>query len=251
VSGNSDGANSTKEPRSQWFVTTLWSVVTAAGGESSATTRSALAELCRAYWYPLYAYVRRQGYGAHDAEDLTQGFFAWLLESDHLRVADPERGKFRSFLLARLKNFLSDERKKARAQKRGGGQPLVSLDAQSAEERYHQEPATQQTPERIFDQRWAMTVLEQAVARLRAEYVAADRTELFEALKHFQSGDAPSASYRDVAVRLGLSESAVKSAIFRLRQRHRELLRAEIAQTVTTPDEADDEIRYLISVLAG
>lgn len=235
----------------QSFMTTHWSMVRSAGGESSPDAQSALETLCRAYWYPLYSFVRRCGHDTHDAEDLTQGFFAWLLESEHLGRADPEHGRFRSFLLVRLKHYLSDERKKARALKRGGGQTLLSLDTDSAETRYGMEPATNDAPERVFDQRWAAMVMQRAVTRLRDEYVAADREQLFDELKHFQSGEDPSVTYRETAARLGLSESAVKSAIFRLRQRHRHLLREEIAHTVSTPAEADEEIRYLISVLGG
>ena len=246
------GPNEIPDPtRTAWFATTHWSVVLKAGQTSAPGAPEALDKLCRAYWYPLYAFIRRQAHDPHDAQDLTQEFFAWLLESKHLRVADPERGKFRSFLLVRLKHFLSDERKKANAQKRGGGQPLLSLDARLAEDRYRLEPTTELTPEVIFDRRWALTVMEQTVARLRAEYVAADRTELFEELKHFQLDEEAGRSYAEVATRLSLSESAVKSAIFRLRQRHRDLLREEIAHTVATPAEIDDEIRYLVSVMGG
>jgi RNA polymerase sigma-70 factor (ECF subfamily) len=237
-------------PNDQWFATTHWRVVLAAGEGAAPGSAAALEKLCRAYWYPLYAYVRREGYSPHDAQDLTQEFFAWLLESKHLRVANPERGKFRSFLLVRLKHFLSDQRKKARAQKRGGGQVVVSLDAELAEERYLLEPATELTPEAIFDQRWALTVMEQTVSRLREEYVAAGQTELFEELKHFQPLEGAGPSYAEVAARLGLSQSAVKSAIYRLRQRHRDLLREEIAHTVSTAAEVDEEIRYLIAVMA-
>ncbi len=211
----------------------------------------ALEKLCAAYWYPLYAFVRRQGYASCDAEDLTQGFFGWLLESKHLRVADPQVGRFRSFLLCRLKHFLSDECKKARAQKRGGGRFVMSLDAAQAEECYGLEPATTElSPDLIFDQRWAMAILERTVARLQAEYVAADRGELYDELKHFQPGEDAGRSYAEVAARLALSEGAVKSAIYRLRQRHRDLLREEIAQTVATPSEVDEEIRYLISMMS-
>ncbi len=234
-----------------WFATTQWSMVLAAGDSSAPGAKEALERLCRAYWYPLYAFVRRRGHDPHDAQDLAQGFFAWLLESKQLRVADSERGKFRSFLLAMLKHFLSDERKKARAQKRGGGQELVSLDAQSAEDRYRMEPATDQTAETFFDRRWALTVMEQTVTRLCEEYVAADRAELFEELKHFQPGGEAGRSYADVAARLGLTESAVKSAIWRMRQRHGDLLREEIAHTVATPADVEEEIRYLIAVLGG
>jgi len=226
-------------------------VVLVAGHFSNPGAAAALEKLCRAYWYPLYAFVRRQGYSSSDAEDLTQGFFAWLLESKHLGVADQERGRFRSFLLCRLKHFLSDEFKKARAQKRGGGQHVVSLDAALAEERYDLEPSTEVSPELVFDRRWALMVMEQTVARLRTEYLAADRAELFEELKHFQPGEEAERSYAEVAARLGLSEGAVKSAVYRLRQRHRDLLREEIAQTVATPAEVEEEIRYLISIMSS
>jgi len=172
----------TSPGQGQCFATTHWSMVVAAGHSSLPGAREALEKLCRGYWYPLYAFIRRQNYTPHDAQDLTQAFFASLLENRGLRVADPERGRFRSFLLTRLKHFLSDERKKVNAQKRGGGQTIVSLEAELAEERFGSEPATELTPEHIFDRRWAWTVMEQTVARLRAEYVAADRTELFEEL---------------------------------------------------------------------
>jgi DNA-directed RNA polymerase specialized sigma24 family protein len=233
------------------FASTRWSVVLAAGDSSAPGASEALEKLCGAYWFPLYAYVRRQGHSPHDAQDLTQGFFAWLIESKHLRVADVERGRFRSFLLGMLKNFLSDDRKKMHAQKRGGGRTPVSLDAASAEERYHLEPVTELTPDLIFDRRWAWTVMEQTVAHLRDEYVAAGRAELFDALRQFQPGEDAGQSYAEVATRLGLTESAVKSAIWRLRQRHRDLLREEIAHTVATPADVDGEIRHLLSVLSG
>ena len=229
------------------FATTHWSAVLA----SAEGAADALERLCASYWYPLYAHVRRQGASPHDAEDLTQEFFAWLLVSRHLGVADPELGKFRSFLLVRLDHFLSDQRKKARAQKRGGGKVIVSLDAELAEARYHLEPASELTPEKHFDLLWALTLMEQTVARLRGEYVTAGRAELFEELKHFQPGEEATKSYAVVGARLGLSESAMKSAIFRLRRRHREILREEIAQTVATAAEVDEEIRYLIAVIAG
>lgn len=233
------------------FTTTHWSVVLAAGHSSAPGATEALEKLCSSYWFPLYAFVRRQGHNPPDAQDSTQQFFAWLIEHKQLRAVEVERGRFRSYLLAMLKHFLSDERKKARAQKRGGGQELLSLDAQSAEDRYRLEPATDVTPETFFDRRWALTVMERTVARLRAEYAAADRAELFEELKHFQPGGEAGQTYAEVAVRLGLTESAAKSAIFRLRQRHGDLLREEISHTVATPAEVDQEIRHLIAVMGG
>jgi DNA-directed RNA polymerase specialized sigma24 family protein len=232
------------------FVTTHWSVVQAAGDDGVPGTERALEKLCSAYWYPLYAHIRRHGHGAEEAEDLTQEFFAWLLESRHLRVADRERGKFRSFLLIRLKHFLSDERKKARAQKRGGGHALIPLDAEAAEDRFQLEPATDQSPDKLFDTGWALTILERTVQRLRSEYEKAGRSELFDHIRTFQLADEPDASYAEISDALGLSISAIKSAIFRLRQRHADLLREEIAQTVAAPSEIDEEIRYLVSILA-
>lgn len=231
------------------FATTHWSVVAAAGQSTSPDVQAALEKLCRAYWYPLYAFVRRVGYGHSDAEDLTQGFLTWLIESKHLRVADPERGRFRSFLLVRLKHFLSDERKRQRAQKRGGGRTTIFWTELSANERYENEPRDDVTPERLFDRKWAVTILERTVHRLRVEYVSASSETLFEQLKQFQLGGEAAASYSEVAHRLGLSESAVKSAVFRLRRRHADLLREEVAQTVATAAEVDQELRYLVEAL--
>ncbi len=174
-----------------------------------------------------------------------------MIESKHLRIADSERGKFRSFLLVRLKHFLADERKKQRAQKRGGGLKIVSLDDLSAEERYAHEPVDEQTPERSFDRRWALTVLERTVDRLRAEYAAAQPEDLFDQLKQFQAGEEADRSYLEVANRLGLTESAIKSAVFRLRRRQAEMLREEIGRTVATAAEVDGELRFLIAVMEG
>jgi RNA polymerase sigma factor (sigma-70 family) len=233
------------------FASTHWSVVLTAGHGSAFSANEALEKLCRTYWYPLYAFLRRQGHTPHDAQDLTQGFFAWLLTNDQLATADPQRGRFRSFLLCRLKGYLLDQRKKARAEKRGGGQVPISLDAELAEERYRQEPASDLAADKIFERRWALMVLETAVSRLREEYAASGREKLFEELKGFQPGEESEGSYAEAAARLNLTESAMKSAIWRLRRRHRQLLRDEIAQTVSGPSELEEEIRYLIGVVGG
>jgi RNA polymerase sigma-70 factor (ECF subfamily) len=210
---------------------------------------AALESLCRAYWYPLYAYVRREGHNPADAQDLTQGFFAGLLARNSLLRVAPEKGKFRSFLLAALRHFLSDQRDRARAVKRGGGAEVLSLDAQEAEERYRLEPVDRLDAERIYERRWAMTLLEQALTRLRDENAAAGKTELFEQLRGFVAGDSD-VSCGEVAVQLGLTESAVKSSLHRLRERYRELVREEIAHTVADPTEIEAEIRYLITVMS-
>jgi RNA polymerase sigma-70 factor (ECF subfamily) len=249
--GDRSALPSFSDARTPAFSTTHWSVVVAAAHSSAPGARDALEKLCATYWYPLYAYVRRRGYRPHDAEDLTQAFFEWLLQSDHLDVADPQRGRFRSFLLVRLKHFLSDEWKRSRAQKRGGGRTPISLDAQSAEARYAIEPVTELTAEQVFERRWALAMLEQTVARLREEYVTAGRTELFDELKHFPPGEKGDRPYAEAATRLGLTPSAVKSAIHRMRKRHRDLLREQIAHTVSTPGEVDEELRYLIKVMGG
>lgn len=232
------------------FTTTHWSVVVAAGHRDSPEAAEALETLCRTYWYPLYAYVRRCGYSCEDAQDLTQEFFAQLLAKDFVARADPLKGKFRSFLLAGLKHLLGHDREKARRLKRGGGRTIVSIDAQTAEDRYRSEPADELTPERLFEQSWASTLIERAAVRLRDEYSAADKAELFEELCGFRLDAPEPRAYAEVSARLGLSESAVKSAIRRFRQRHHQLVREEIAQTVKEPAEVDEEIRYLLRVLA-
>ena len=231
------------------FATTHWSVVLAAGQSTDAQASEALEQLCRTYWYPLYAYVRREGSSAADAQDLTQEFFARLLEKHYLAQAAPQKGKFRSFLLAALRHFLSDQRDRARAVKRGGGADCLSLDAQSAEERYRTEPVDRMDAEKIYERRWAMTLLEQALARLRDENVAAGKTELFERLRDFVAGESD-VSCGEAAAQLALTESAVKSALHRLRQRYRELVREEIAHTVADPAEIDTELRHLIAVMS-
>jgi RNA polymerase sigma-70 factor (ECF subfamily) len=208
-----------------------------------------MAELCRIYWYPLYAYVRHRGYGAQDAEDLTQEFFARILAKDYLASVDRSKGKFRSFLLASLKHFLANEWDRAHAQKRGGGQVTVPLDGAGAETRYSLEPTHDITPEKLFERQWAITVLEQVMARLKREFVAGGKAHLFETLKTFLAGDETSSTYAQAAGKLAMTEGAVKVAIHRMRRRYRELLREEIAHTVAGPGEIADEIRCLLRCL--
>lgn len=233
------------------FATTHWSVVLAAGRDTSTKSDEALAKLCGGYWLPLYGYVRRRGYDAHEAEDLTQEFFARLLAKNYLGDVQRERGRFRSFLLAALKHFLANEWDKARAAKRGGGQPLVPLDVPSAETRLGVDPAHEATPDKEYDKRWALTLLEQVLARLRQEFLEEGKEALFEELKGTLTGDKATAPYAELGARLGLSEGAVKVAAHRLRQRYRELLRAEIANTVAGSEQVEDELRHLFAALSA
>ena len=231
------------------FATTHWSVVRAAGERGSPAASAALEYLCRTYWFPLYAYVRRLGCEAADAEDLTQEFFARLLAGEFIARADPAKGRFRAFLLSGIKYVLSDERDRAGRLKRGAGAHVISLDDTAAEERYRLEPADTLTPERLFEQSWVRALLETAGRRLRDEYVSAGKGDLYDALKDFRLDAAEQPSYGDVAVRLGQSESAVKSAIWRLRQRHQQLVREEIAHTVDADVDVEDEIRELLQII--
>jgi RNA polymerase sigma factor (sigma-70 family) len=233
------------------FATTHWSVVLDAGRGDSTGARASLEKLCRTYWHPIYAFVRRQGHGPYDAQDLTQEFFARLLEKNSLGDVDPGRGRFRSFLLGALKHFLANEWDKARAQKRGGGRVLIPIDARPAESSCGVEPADHLTAEKIFDRRWALTLLDLVLQRLREEFVSDGRGQLFEQLKPTLTEASRSVPYTEIATRLGMSEGAVKVAVHRLRKRYRELLRAEIAGTLASPDEAEDEIRQLFAALAG
>jgi len=233
------------------FETTHWSLVLAARTGKSAESRAALEALCGAYWFPLYAFIRRQGYLAEEARDLTQGYFARLIERRDLRQVDPALGRFRSFLLASCKHFLSNELDHERAKKRAPGQPLIPLDADEAERRYRVEPVDELTPERVFERKWAATVLDRALARLSAEWTGAERTRRFEKLREYLVGEMPTASYRELGAALEMTEIAVKVALHRLRRRFGELLRAEIADTVREPEDVNDEIRYLLGVLRG
>jgi RNA polymerase sigma-70 factor (ECF subfamily) len=233
------------------FHTTRWSLVAAAAGASSAGTRAALEELCQAYWYPVYAFLRRRGHATEDAGDLTQSFFAVLLEKDYLADADPHRGRFRAFLLTAVARFVSKERDKQAAQKRGGGKRTVSFDLADGEARYQREPAHDWTPERIFERRWALTLLDRTLLDLRLEHAAAGKLPLFDALKVFLTGEAGTPPLREIAERLQMSEGAVRVAVHRLRQKYRDALRAEIAQTVATEGDVDDELAVLLAALRG
>jgi RNA polymerase sigma factor (sigma-70 family) len=235
------------------FRTTRWSVVLAAGAGDERAAGRALEELCRMYWWPIYAFVRRHGHDADRAADLTQAYFLSLLERRDLERMDPERGRFRSFLLAALRNFLAKQRVREHTQKRGGGERPLSLDIdlEDAEPRFVREPASDSSPERDFERRWAITLLERVLRRLREEAAAADASERFELLAPHLTGHGDAVPYREIGERLGLSESAVKVAVHRLRKRYGELLRAEVAETVAREDEVDDEIRSLLAAVAS
>jgi RNA polymerase sigma factor (sigma-70 family) len=234
-------------PGSSRFPTTRWTMVIAAGDPGRKEARSALAALCESYWYPLYAYLRRRGYPADQAQDLTQEFFLRVLEGRYLDRADPEKGRFRAFLLTSLKFFVADEEDRNRAQKRGGG-ALLPLEFFSGENRYQREPADDETPERIFERRWALTVLDRVMEKLRDEFVHHGRPEDFERLKLFLLGRSE-APYAALAREMNTSEGALKVATHRLRKRYRELFRQEIADTVAHPAEVETELRYLATVL--
>jgi RNA polymerase sigma-70 factor (ECF subfamily) len=225
-------------------------VVLTAGHGDAPQAQTALEELCRTYWYPIYAYIRREGYSPHDAQDLTQEFFARLLEAGDLTTVGQEKGKFRSFLLAALNHFLSHEREHAQAAKRGGRATFMSFDDGAAEARYAIELATELTPERAFERRWAATLLEQAFARVRREFVAAGKAQLFEHLQSFLAADTEAGEYEAVAGKVQMRPGAVAVAVHRLRQRYRAAVRAEIAHTVASPDQIEDEMHSLFAALA-
>jgi RNA polymerase sigma-70 factor (ECF subfamily) len=232
------------------FATTHWTVVLIAGRRATPEADRALEELCGTYWYPLYAYVRRQGHSKEDAEDLTQGFFARFLERNYLEGLSSEKGRFRAFLLAALKHFLANEHDRATCQKRGSGLAPLSLDWQDADVRYQVDPADQLSPDKLYDRAWAMTLLEQVIARLRTECATEGKTKVFEQLRPFLmvgQGDIP---YSQAAASLGWNEGAARVAVHRLRKRYRELLRAEIAQTLSEPASIEDELGALFRAFA-
>jgi RNA polymerase sigma factor (sigma-70 family) len=240
----------TEKKAGGYFVTTQWTVVLNAGSPNTACAREALAKLCQTYWYPLYAFVRRQGSSPHDAQDLTQEFFARLLEKKTLEGVTREGGKFRSFLLTALRHFLNDEWKKARAAKRGGGQ-VFSLDLEDAEKLYGREPADLMTPEKLYEYRWALALLDLVYGRLRDEYEAEGKADGFAQLKFCLTGERSALPYADLAERLGVPESSIKTRVHRLRLRYRELLREAVADTVASPQEVEEELRYLFRALSG
>jgi RNA polymerase sigma-70 factor (ECF subfamily) len=232
-----------------WFTTTHWSVVLAAGSGASTQSAAALEQLCQAYWRPLYAYIRRRGHSPEDAQDLTQGFFAHLLEKNWVGDADRERGRFRTFLLTAVQRFLSHQRERALAIKRGGQCAFLSLDQLNSEERHQREPSDGWTPEKVFERRYALALLDKALTALRAEYARAGKTSLFEAFQTFLSGEHTHGGSVAAAAQLNMSEGTARVWIHRLRRRYGELLRLEIAQTVATPAEAEEELRHILAVL--
>ncbi len=231
------------------FVTTLWSVVLSARDLRSPESREALEELCTGYWFPIYAFLRRHGYSPADSEDLTQGFFASLLRHESLASVDPNRGRFRSFLLASLRNFIADQHDRAQTLKRGGGKTFISLDAETAEAYYARQVTDGESPDRCFERQWAWSVLRHAQDCLREECVRAGKGRLYDDLGPQITAEKPE-TYGEIAARQGLTENAVRVAAFRLRQRYRELVREEIRHTVARPEEVDEEIRHLLATIA-
>jgi RNA polymerase sigma factor (sigma-70 family) len=232
------------------FATTHWSLVLLAGHESSPDAEVALATLCETYWFPLYAYVRRRGYDVNEAQDLTQAFFARLLEKDFVAAADPERGRFRAFLLTSFKYFLSKEQDKAKAQKRGGGRAPLSLDLASGESRYVAGPMDMLTPEQLFDRQWTVALLDRVMERLEVEMRESGKADWFDGLKGFIAGNSDGPTYAKTAESLGATEAAIKMATHRMRKRYRELLRHEIAETVEHVADVEDEIRGLFTAFS-
>jgi RNA polymerase sigma-70 factor (ECF subfamily) len=234
-----------------YFATTHWSVVLTAGQSTDSQASEALEQLCRTYWYPLYAYIRRRGHGHEDAQDLTQAFLLQLLERKSFARVDRERGRFRSFLLGGLNYFLADEHARASAQKRGGGQPVVSFDALAAEQRYGLEPMDQLSPDKLFERQWALALLDRVLARLEQEFQEAGKADQFQRLRGFLVADVGQETYAEAAAGLGMTGEAVKKAVQRMRHRYYALFREEIGHTLADPAEVEEELRYLCAVMAG
>ncbi len=233
------------------FATTRWSIVLAASCEKTSESDSALETLCQLYWYPLYAYVRRQGYQAAEAQDAVQEFFTRVLEKEYLAAADQQRGRFRSFLLTVFKRFLANEKKRDGAQKRGGSLKVLPLDFEAGEQRLRLEPVNDWTPEKIYERRWALTLLEEVLRQLGEDYEASGKAELFEQLKVFLTAGSVTPPYSKISESLDMTESAVKVAVHRLRERYRMMLRREVANTVAAENDVDDELNCLLSALSG
>lgn len=244
-----DGKTGSGSPRLRRFTTTRWSLIAAAGRRATPEAREALSTLCQLYWYPAYAFVRRQVHGAEEARDLTQDFFARLLEKNDLATVDRRRGRFRAWLLGSLKHHLANERDRARAQKRGGGRAPLPIDGEEAEGRYRLELSHDLSPDKLFERRWALALLEHVLAALRDECEAQGKRPLFEQLKGLLAGGQREQPLEMLARELGMTPGAVKVAAHRLRRRYRELLRAEVAQTVERPEEVNDELRDLLAAL--
>ncbi len=233
------------------FATTRWTLVLAAGDRHSETGRQALEQLCRAYWYPLYAFVRRRGCDPHTAQDLTQGFFARLLEGDRLSGVSREGGKFRSYLLAAFRHYLTNEHSRETSQKRGGGRSPISLEEAAAEDRYLREPADEASPDRLYDRQWARTLMEQALQRLADEQSATGKEGVFATLRVYLGRDPEAGEYAGVALGLGMAPGTVAVQVHRLRERYRMHVRAAVADTVDSPLEIDQEMRHLLAALAS
>jgi RNA polymerase sigma-70 factor (ECF subfamily) len=245
----STASSAEKFVREPAFVTTHWSVVVAAGRSDTTRARHALGKLCQTYWYPLYAYVRRRGYSAHDSQDLTQEFFTQLLARESLTAANPDKGRFRSFLLTSLNHFLINEWNKRRSRKRGGNCPTFSLDWAAAEERYDLEPIDDTTPDKLFEKQWALALLNEVLNQLEAEHRLSDKIKLFTALRETLLGSRESQPYEKLATELSLTEGAIKVAVHRLRKRYRELIRAEISHTLDQTENIEEEMRRLFKAL--
>jgi len=231
------------------FQTTSWSLVLQAAGQPSTQAREALANLCQTYWHPVYSFIRRSGYQPDQAQDLAQGFFMALLVKNYVGDADRQRGRFRSFLLSSVKHFLANERDRAHALKRGGGRTPVCIDAMEAEGWYAPAAVELTTPESLFERRWALSLLDRVMAKVRAEFAGIDKAKQFEKMAAFLTCDPEGAGYEGLAAELRMSAGALRVAVHRMRRKHRNILRAEIAETVSTPEEIDEEIRFLLSAL--
>jgi DNA-directed RNA polymerase specialized sigma24 family protein len=245
------GHSTMPNPSTFQFRTTSWNLVLAASGQPTAESHQALAALCETYWNPVYMFIRRSGYDADQSQDLAQGFFALLIEKNYVNAADREKGRFRSFLLTALRHFLANEWDRANALKRGGGQAVISIDPEDAESRYAPFVVDDTTPEILFQRQWALSLLDRVMGKLQADFIASGKGEHFEIVSSFLNRTSKDSRYETAAAGIGTSAGALRMLVHRARKKYRALLRAEIAETVTTPDEIDDEIRFLLSTLSS